>query len=582
MVGHWVDLWDRGGNLVNAGGDGGEAPDPDSVAAALQERKAFERLVSRLSTHFIELSAADIDQGINEALQAVGEFCQVDRAYLFLFKPDGAFANTHEWCADGIEPQIDMLQHLPAEAFPWWVVRIQNNKVIHVADVSNMPDWAQAERTILQQQSILSIVVVPAIFRGKMLGFLGFDSVREHKSWRDEDIALLRLLGEMLVNALERKRSEQEELLVREQSMDSVARLAGGIAHDFNNLLAVVLNYASLLERELDGSPHQQLASNLIKAAKEGAGLTRQLLIVGRCDVVQPVVLNPNDVLRRLADSARKTLREGIALDLKLSPKLASVRVGLPQFELAIANLVMNARDAMPDGGRLTISTSVEDLGSSESNATPGEHVVLSVSDTGCGMTPEVAERVFEPFFSTKGEVGRGLGLSTVRAIVQQAGGHMEIDSALKLGTWVRIYLPAVDEESAVEPESEFEVVPGHGKTVLVVEDSAPLRGLISTILEEQSYRVIVAGCPSRAIEACESHSGSIDLLLSDVIMPEMPGSRLAEVLEERFGLSRVVFMSGYDDHLLAAQGILPKGTMLLEKPFQEAELLSAIRRALS
>ena len=564
--------------------------DQPSVAAAIRERREFEQLICHLSTHFIDLSGADIDKGIGEALRAIGEYCQVDRVYIFLFEAGGAMTNTHEWCAEGIEPQIDMLQHLPAETFPWWMERIRNNQVIHVPDVAQMPACAQAEREILQEQAICSVVVVPAAYRGKALGFVGFDSVRAHKTWRDEDIELLRLVGEMLVNAMERKRSEEErsELewqLARSRSMENVARLAGGVAHDFNNLLAIVLNYASLLRRELEGSPHQRLASDLLDVAKDGAGLTRQLLIVGRREVVQPRVLSPNVVLKELEKLTRKTLGENIALQFELCPTLANIKMGLPQLEQVVLNLAMNARDAMPHGGRVTMATDVERVVSCTEGigacVVPGHYVVLSVQDTGDGMSAEVAKRAFEPFFSTKGQVGTGLGLSTVHAIVQQAGGHVLLESNPGRGTCVRVYLPAVGGAPAGKgPELEM-ALPGRGETVLVVEDSAPLRGLICMLLEQQRYQVVAAGSPSEALEQCENHLGPIDLLLTDVIMPEMSGCRLAKALEERIGLSKVLFMSGYDDQILAAQGILPEGTMLLEKPFQETELLHAIRRAL-
>jgi hypothetical protein len=214
----------------------------------LSKRREFESLITGLSTHFIELGAQDADCGINHALRSIGEFCDVDRAYLFRFSNDGtAMNNTHEWCAPGIEPQIELLQGLPLEVVPWWTDRIRRHEVIHVPRVVDMPEEAATEKQILLEQQIRSVVVVPTLYARAVVGFLGFDSVRAEKTWSSEDIALLKIVGEMLVSALERKRADEERRLLEAQlvqarSLENVAKLAGGVAHDFNNILAVILN----------------------------------------------------------------------------------------------------------------------------------------------------------------------------------------------------------------------------------------------------------------------------------------------------------------------------------------------------
>jgi signal transduction histidine kinase len=563
--------------------------------AALHERRAFEKLITGLSTDFVSLAPQDVDPGINRALAAIGAFARVDRAYIFRFSKDGTtMSNTHEWCAPGIEPQIENLGDLPVSVFPWWTERMRRREVIHIPRVADLPDEAAAERAILLEQAIRSIVVVPITSGQSVLGFLGFDSVQVEKTWEDEDIALLKIVGEIFVSALDRKEADArrallEAELVQTRSLENVAKLAGGVAHDFNNLLAVILNCAAMLRRELHDSRHIGYINELYDSATQAARLTRQLLLVGRRGIVEPVLLDINEAVRSLHELLRGTLGEHVSLRIELGQDVSTVKLGAPQIEQILLNLTLNARDAMPNGGEFFIGTDTVDLDREHAaksiDVNPGRYTVLMVKDTGVGMTAEIGARAFEPFFTTKGALGTGLGLSTVHGIVKQAGGHLSLRTAPGQGCSIALYFPALDAEHAPRskaPSSPERVERGRGETILLVEDSPPLLKLVGAVLSAHGYRVREASTPSRALEIANQLDHPIDLLLTDVILPEMSGKELTDRLLSARKIRRVIYMSGYENDIIARHGVLAEGVRMLQKPFLETELLEQVRLALA
>jgi len=564
------------------------------IETALYERLAFEKLITELSTRFIGLSPQEIDHGFYDALLSIGEFAGADRAYVFLFSKDGtSMTNTHEWCAPGIEPQIHNLAELPVELFPWWTAHMRRRETITIARVLDLPEEAAAEKKILLEQSIQSVVVVPMTCGPSVVGFVGFDWVRTCKAWTTDDVALLRIVGEIFANAMNRSRAEEqrallEAQLVQTRSLENVAKLAGGVAHDFNNLLGVVLNYATMLRKELSDSRQLGYLEELHESAKQAAQLTRQLLLAGRRGVIEPIALDLNEAVVSLTSLLRRTLGEHVTLHLQLANEIGIVRLGVPQVEQILLNLTLNARDAMPNGGRFTITTTTVDLGPDDVaryiDVNTGRFSLLALSDTGLGMSPEVAARAWDPFFTTKGDMGTGLGLSTVHGIVKQAGGHLAIDTAPGKGCTVRIYLPVVDRAQAQPKRGPVAAEPvphGAGETILVVEDSLPVRKLVSDILSSHGYRVVAAASPSEALEQVKQPAHRVDLLLTDVILPEMSGRVLADRLREARKISRVLYMSGYENDIIAHQGVLNEGVRLLQKPFLEEDLLRQVRISL-
>jgi signal transduction histidine kinase/ActR/RegA family two-component response regulator len=371
------------------------------------------------------------------------------------------------------------------------------------------------------------------------------------------------------------------EELRQSQKMEAIGQLAGGIAHDFNNLLTVINGFGELLSQQIPASsPHHLFAGEIQKAGARAASLTQQLLAFSRRQVLDPRVLDLNAVISEMEKMLHRLIGEDIKLVAELDPYLGHVRADPGQIQQVILNLAVNARDAMPQGGTLRITTGAC---AEPSEATPQPWLVLAVSDTGIGMDVETQARIFDPFFTTKPTgVGTGLGLSTVYGVVQQSGGHIEVESTLGAGTTFRIFLPQVpDELSAENTELLPSQVPGGQETILLVEDEAQVRSLISQLLEQRGYFVLVACGGEEAMLIERMFAGQIDLLLTDVVMPGLSGAEVAERLTARRPDLRVMYMSGYTDEAVLHHGVVREGTTLLQKPFTDASLAHTVRRLL-
>ena len=379
-----------------------------------------------------------------------------------------------------------------------------------------------------------------------------------------------------------------EEQLRQAQKMEAVGRLAGGVAHDFNNLLSVILSYAgTTLERLPAGSPLRDDMGEVEKAARRAAELTGQLLAFSRRQVLQPRVVTLNEALAAMERMLQRLLGEDVDLTVLAAPSLWPVKVDPGQFQQIVMNLVVNARDAMPDGGRLTIETGnvvLDDAyARAHHGARPGPHVRVAVGDTGTGMDPETQRHIFEPFFTTKGVgQGTGLGLSTVLGIVQQSGGSIWVDSEPGKGTTFEVYFPrsAPATDDGRPPPSP---APGHhgGETVLLAEDEAQVRRLVGDILQRSGYQVLAAATPAEALALSERHAGRVHLLLTDLVMPGMSGRQLAERLTISRPDAKVLYVSGYTGSLLVSHGALEEGVAYLQKPITPDTLLRKVREVL-
>jgi signal transduction histidine kinase len=384
------------------------------------------------------------------------------------------------------------------------------------------------------------------------------------------------------------ERLQQRDLHLREgQRLEAIGQLAGGVAHDFNNLLTVIIGYGeSLRERITPGTEEATEADELLAAAQRAANLTRQLLAFSRRQTLQPRPVNLNDVITRMQAMLARLIGEHVRLATGLAGDLGIVQADRAQLEQVILNLVLNARDAMADGGTVTIDTfnqtvqANEILASSETRPIPeGPYVVLSVIDTGGGMSEGTREHAFEPFFSTKGTKGTGLGLSTVYGIVKQSGGFVWLQSETGRGTRVRIFLPRTTAAVAPAPVAAEPQPAGGTERIIVVEDEAGVRAFIETALGRHGYRVQSTDNPEVALEWIRREPGSVDLLISDVVMPRMSGVALAEAVGRiRPGLP-VLFMSGYANE--AAANSVPPTAAFLQKPFSRVYLLERIRQLL-
>ncbi|HYT04960.1 MAG TPA: response regulator [Gemmatimonadales bacterium] len=385
------------------------------------------------------------------------------------------------------------------------------------------------------------------------------------------------------------ERVQLEQQLRQAQKMEAVGRLAGGVAHDFNNILTAITGYADLLAEDLPpGDPRRQDAAEIRKAAERAAGLTRQLLAFSRQQVLQSRVLDPNALVSELEKMLHRLLGEDVRLATRLPPGVGHVKADPGQLEQVIMNLVVNSRDAMPNGGQLTIETANVELDEAYARehypARPGPYVMVAVSDTGTGMNDEVQAHLFEPFFTTKERgKGTGLGLATVYGIVQQSGGFIWVYSELGHGTTFKIYLPRVDEPTgatARETARETPVV-GGTETVLLAEDEAPVRAVARQVLERHGYTVLEAPSAEAALDVAERYSGTIHLLLTDVIMPGLSGRDLAVRLATLRPEARVIYMSGYTDDAITRHGVLEPGLAYVQKPFTPDIIARKVREVL-
>jgi PAS domain S-box-containing protein len=386
-------------------------------------------------------------------------------------------------------------------------------------------------------------------------------------------------------DATERKTLEAQ--LQQAAKMEAIGRLAGGVAHDFNNLLTIINGYTELLLEKLAADTKASAyLREIFNAGERAASLTRQLLAFSRRQVLAPQVLNLNHVVSNLEKMLQRLIGEDVNLRTVLDPSLGRVKADPGQIEQVIMNFAVNARDAMPGGGSLTIETSNVELDETyaHSHATvkPGSYVMLAVGDTGVGMTAETKSRIFEPFFTTK-ELGKGtgLGLATVYGIVKQSGGSVWVYSELGHGTVFKVYLPTVS-ESPLKGPAKTETVSASGtETILVVEDEEGVRSLVRLALESTGYKVLEVEDPEKALETCVSHDGPIHLLLTDVVMPKISGHVVAQKVAALRPDIKVLYMSGYTDDAVVHHGVLSQDMAFIQKPFTPIALRKKIREVL-
>lgn len=383
------------------------------------------------------------------------------------------------------------------------------------------------------------------------------------------------------------QRKQLEQQLHQTQKLEAIGKLAGGIAHDFNNILTAILGYGSQLLHRIPHEPRlMRPANEICRAAERAAGLIRQLLAFSRRQVLQSTAVDLNTVVANTASLIQRLIGEHITLVTRLDPAVDAIKADQVQLEQVLVNLAVNARDAMPGGGVLTLETACVELDEESARrmgCQAGSYARLRVEDTGCGMDPDVLPHCFEPFFTTKpiGK-GTGLGLATVYGIVQQSGGAIEIDSVAGKGTTFRLYLPRTARQAAAPPRSE-DVPPGGGsETILLVEDEVILRELIRETLEESGYLVLEADDVEDALRLGQEHAGRVDLLLTDVVMPGMSGREVAQRLLEINPGMKVLYISGHTDDDIVRHGVLKKEMAFLQKPFTPALLERKVRETLT
>jgi signal transduction histidine kinase/ActR/RegA family two-component response regulator len=392
-----------------------------------------------------------------------------------------------------------------------------------------------------------------------------------------DEVADLTVAFEEMRNSLVQSR----EGMLRSARLEAVGRLAGGVAHDFNNLVMIIKGYSDLL---LDSATAQSrpYIEEIKNAGERASGLTRQLLAFSRKQVLEPQILDPNQTVRNMVKMLRVLIGEDIELVTSFSDQIGRVQADPGQLEQVVMNLAVNARDAMPNGGKLVVETQTCEFDASDAatncDITPGSYVLITVTDTGCGMSRETLQHIFEPFFTTK-EAGKGtgLGLATVYGIVKQSRGHITVDSEPSGGTTFKVYFPSLDKSIPLAAPRPAGQAPKGDGTILLVEDEAPLRVLAAESLKRLGYTVLQAGNGLEALAVADRHSGQIDIVLTDIVMPRMGGPAFVEKLRQRREGFAVIFMSGYTDAAALENAKIGSDAILLNKPFSTEVLASKI-----
>jgi len=550
---------------------------------------AFTRLLIHLSTRMIDAEQSEADACIDEALGELGKFAGADRAYVFTLRPGGYTAdNTHEWCSDPKLSQKALLQGIEVDqALPWFFAHMRRLEVVHVPDVLALPPEAHAERADFARQSIRSLLVVPLVSKGVLCGFLGFDSVRERRTWRTDDVFLLKIAGQLLIGVLERNRVERDRA-----DLESLGVLAGGVAHDFNNLLTAVLGQASLARAALGpGHPAWSNIELIEEAARRAAELTRQLLAFSGRGTFVRTRMDLSSAVREVSSLLEASMPRKGSVRWRFSDKPVEVEGDPSQMRQVTMNLLLNACEAVSDAsdGAVTVTTGVTKLDRSALAANffpPGtnadEVAFIEVLDNGPGIPAEHREKLFEPFFSTKAR-GRGLGLAAVLGVVRGQRGGIQVESGPGSGTRVRVLLPlAVGAVRGLQdaPQRKSEAPPRAGR-VLVIDDDDLVRHVACSMLEQSGLQVVEASDGEHGLEAFGRDPGAIDLVVLDMTMPGLDGPEVAVRLRSIEPEVRVLMVSGYPPEDTERRVGKARADGFLQKPFSIEELSEAVTKTM-
>ncbi|HEX5044785.1 MAG TPA: response regulator [Candidatus Polarisedimenticolaceae bacterium] len=554
------------------------------VSGALGEERAVETLRNGATDYVLKDRQARLGQAVRRALREVTERRQRDRAEA---ERDRFYALSLDlFCT--LDAEGRLLDYNPSwqRVLGWIPEELQARPLRERVHAEDLPAFETMLAQLAEGLPVTSVETRLQARNGDWKWLL----------WSAQPVPLQSITYAAARDISLRKGSAEalrrsEEQLRQAQKMEAIGQLAGGVAHDFNNLLTAILGYAELMTMRLKpGDPLLRDVAEIRKAAERASALTRQLLVFSRKQMLSPRVLDLNAVVKQTESLLHRLIGEDVRLVSHLAPGLHAVRVDPGQLEQVLLNLAVNARDAMPRGGLLTLETQNVDLheplvAGSEVLA-PGRYVMLAVSDTGVGMDRKTRQRVFEPFFTTKEQgKGTGLGLSTVYGIVRQSGGHVWVYSEPGHGACFRIYLPQAEAApSAAEPAAQGPA-PAHAvrgtETVLVVEDEPAVRDLTRQVLRLQGYAILDAANGGEALAVAAAHDGPIHLLVTDVVMPGMSGPELAGKLQAARPEMKMLFLSGYTSHAVVGGGMLEEGRNFLQKPFTPIDLAGTVRAIL-
>jgi len=568
------------------------------LATAIRNITARKRVEHRqqvqLAISQILFEARTLDDAMPQLLQVVCETMEGVLGYVWLVDRDAKVLRwMTKWSAPGVQAE-ELERTSRAMTFALgegWPGRVWKSG--RPAWIQDFAEAGKLPRTSLATEGgLLGAFAFPLGSRSDISGVVECFS-RELRQPDNDVFRMMADIGMKIGQFMERKRAEEalqesEQQLRQAVKLEAIGRLAGGIAHDFNNVLTVITGYGTMLLPSLEGdSVSRARIMEILKAANRAASLTHQLLAFSRRQVLQPRILDLNAVVASIEHLLRPLIGEDVEFVTVPGGALSTIRADPGQLEQVLMNLAVNARDAMPQGGRLTIMTAnleLHDLTRSKTHhVPPGSYVVLSVTDTGCGIDAATQARIFEPFFTTKEKgKGTGLGLATVYGIVEQSGGHIEVTSVQGRGTTFMIYFPRVEGAGQpVEPEVSLQEPCGGSETILLVEDERAVRDLLRQVLQRYGYTVLEASYPEQALALSQCHEGPIHLLLTDVVMPMMSGLELAGETRAMRPSLRVLYMSGYTDNVTDLPHVVNAMSSFLQKPFSPDTLVHKVREVL-
>jgi hypothetical protein len=565
---------DADGQIVGYSGVVMDLSEIKHAHAELARRAREQATIAALSRE--AMSSDGVEELMRQATRAVVEILEVEFAEVFELKSDGV----------GLQRRASLGRAGAAEADEAADENAQAIYTLAASEAVLVEDYSREERFTPSPWQAAAKCGATIVIEGgdQAYGVLGAYTGGD-RPFSVDSIQFLQAVANVLAAAIARQRAQRlESQLHQNQRLEAVGQLAGGVAHDFNNLLVVILNYAEFLLDRIDDETLRDDVSEIKTAAERAADLTHQLLVFSRREVVVPEAVDLNEVVAETEGLLRQTVREHIELVHSFAEGLWRVRLGSGQAEQILVNLLVNARNAMPSGGTVDVKTENLELGAGhgkEASLIDGKYVRLTVADTGVGMPEEVAAQAFDPFFTTrKDDGGTGLGLATVYGIVKEAGGHVEIYTEPGHGTAFKVYLPAIDAPASTASDPR-QAIAASGQTILLVEDEDKVRKLAERILTENGYKVLTAMDGQGALELAAQHQGSIDLLLTDVVMPRLSGPQLVADLKSLRPQLRALFMSGYTGEVISRHGIVDEGVALIEKPFDAIGLLHAVSNVL-
>jgi two-component system cell cycle sensor histidine kinase/response regulator CckA len=562
----------RGGEAGGVGAAVGKLADTIERAGTAQRRTETERLVQEIIAALPRPEDIEGTRRVQEALQAKTE--GIERFFAL---------SLDLLCIADIRGTLHTLNAAWETTLG---VPLREITGTRLTDWVHPDDLASTEATLADLAGGRQVASFTSRLRCGILGYRWFE-------WRATSTQqeVLHAVGRDVTERVQQEiaRARLAERLRDSQKLESVGRLAGGVAHDFNNLLTCITGNVSLVLMDLkEEDPLHEILMEVSGAAESAAKLTRQLLAFSRRQLVAPTTIDLNGLVERTRQMLVRLIGEDIELGARLQPSLGHVKVDAGQMEQVLANLAVNARDAMPDGGSLVLQTADVVLGAEYAkdhpDVSPGEYVMLEVSDTGVGMSEEAKQHLFEPFFTTKSKAkGTGLGLATAYGAIKQAGGTIEISSELGRGTSVRVYLPRVEQEA--EPRgaaTSSDWVPTGTETVLLVEDEDVVLHFAARSLRRLGYTVLACSTPTEALSLARSHEGRIDILVTDVVMPGMNGRILADRVRQVRPAAVVLFTSGYAENVIGQHGVIEQGLAFLPKPYTTQGLAAKVREVLS